>query len=123
MTWTGTFCVEDDVKAKHGSAIVAAVNTAMRQRFVKMAEGSICLIIRKDLVTGYATVSTIGKEALRDICSNLAAAHCISYSAKDITTETSRIEAETRMSLLWARWREQAKMLMDTNFSKFLTEA
>jgi len=46
----------------------------------------------------------------------------INYSLKEISDASSRIEAEDRISIMWARWREFSKLIVEDNFSKFIIE-
>lgn len=86
--------------------------------YVKEAEGKICLDTRYDWVTNYASVSTIGKEILREAVSCLAAIDVINY---DMSGFTSRQEALIMINTLWARYREIVNQInKDNNYKDFI---
>jgi hypothetical protein len=83
-----------------------------------MAEGKICMDTRYDWVTNYASVSTIGKEVLRDAVASLAAIDVINY---DMSGFTSRQEALIMVNVLWARYREIVNQIVkDNKYKEFI---
>lgn len=86
--------------------------------YIKKAEGKICLDTRYDWVTNYSSVSTIGKEALREAVSCLAA---IAVIQQDMSGFTSRQEALTMVNILWARYSDIVKRIVgDNNYKDFI---
>jgi len=111
MAEAGTLCTNANVEGKsgaHGNATADA--EAYTNVYIKEAEGFICAQSRYDWVTNYASVSTIGKEFLRDVCSSLAALKVINY---DMSGYTSRTEAQTMIDLNYAVVVEGINLLRD----------
>jgi hypothetical protein len=82
-----------------------------------MAEGTLCANSRYDWVTNYTSVSTIGKEFLRDVCSSLAAIYVINY---DMSGYTSRVEAQVMLDVNWTIVREGLNLLRDDKYRAFV---
>lgn len=119
MTEAGTLCTNGNVGYKAGAnASATSKAEAYTNVYIKMAEGQICLDTRYDWVTNYASVSTIGKEILRDAVSCLAACDVINY---DMSGYTSRQEALGMINILWARYREiVSKITKDNIYKEFI---
>ena len=89
--------------------------------YIKKAEGTLCLETRYDWVTNYASVSTIGKEILREAVSCLAA---ISVINADMSGFSSRQEALIMINILWARYREIVSLILkDNKYKDFILTA
>lgn len=119
MAEAGTLCINADV-LKFAGANASSTSTAEAYTnvYIKEAEGLVCLETRYDWVTNYASVSTIGKEALRDATASLAAIKAINY---DMSGFTSRQEATIMINVLWAQYREtMALILRDNNYKEFI---
>jgi hypothetical protein len=83
-----------------------------------MAEGVLCLQTRYDWVTNYASVSTIGKEALRTAVASYASIQAIEA---DMSGFTSRQEALMMINILWANYREVVNLITkDNNYKDFI---
>jgi hypothetical protein len=119
MVEAGTLCINADVVKKAGAnASSTATAEAFTNVFIKQAEGKLCLDTRYDWVTNYASVSTIGKEALRQAVSSLSAINSISY---DMSGFTSRQESLIMINVLWAQYSEiVAKIVKDNNYKDFI---
>jgi hypothetical protein len=119
MVEAGTLCTNGDVAKMAGQyANATSVAEAATNVYIKMAEGKICLDTRYDWVTNYASVSTIGKEILRDTVSAYAAAKVINYNMDGFT---SRQEALIMVNLLWAIYRENVSLITkDNNYKDFV---
>jgi hypothetical protein len=94
----GTFCTTAEVERKAGASCSATSKAeGYTNQYVQEAEGLICAAARYDFVTNYASLSTIGKEMLRELASCLAAIYVISY---DMSGFTTRSEAEDMINIL-----------------------
>lgn len=113
MAEAGTLAINDNILkeagANHNTTYSAEAYTNV---YIKKAEGKICLDTRYDWVTNYASVSTIGKEALREAVSCYSA---IIVIQQDMSGFTSRQEALIMINILWARYVDIVKRLVDDN--------
>lgn len=113
MAEAGTLCINADVLKKAGeNANSTATAEAYTNVFIKMAEAQICTSARYDFVTNYASVSTIGKEILRDAASSYAAIQAINY---DMSGFQSRQEALTMVNILWAGYQKLINLFEKNN--------
>ncbi|MFA5051311.1 MAG: hypothetical protein WC499_04325 [Patescibacteria group bacterium] len=119
MVEAGTLCGQTDVAKKAGAnASATSVAEAYTNVFIKEAEGLLCTASRYDWVTNYASISTIGKEILRDAVASYSAVKVISY---DMSGFTSRQEALIMINILWACWSETMRLLTkDNNYRDFI---
>ena len=116
----GTLCTASQAiyKAGTNANATAASSLALLNVWVKEAEGKICLDTRYDWVTNYTSVSTIGKEILREATSCLEAVDIINY---DMSGFTSRQEALTMVNILWAKYDAIiAKIVGDNKYKDFI---
>lgn len=118
MAEAGTLAINADVE-KYAGANSSATSTAEAYTnvYIKEAEGLLCTKARYDWVTNYASISTIGKEILRDAVASYAAVKAISY---DMSGFTSRQEALIMVNILWASWSETYKLMEDNNYKDFI---
>ena len=119
MTEAGTLCNNSNVVykagAKHNTTYSAEAYTNV---YIKLAEGKICLDTRYDWVTNYASVSTIGKEILREAVACLSAIDVIN---QDMSGFSTRQEALIMINVLWARYSDIiAKIVKDNNYKDFI---
>jgi hypothetical protein len=121
MAELGTLAVNADVVEEAGLYANATYTAeAYTNKYIKKAEGKICLDTRYDWVTNYASVSTIGKEILREAVSCYAAIHCIK---QDMSGYTSRQEALTVINVLWAMYSDIiAKIVKDNKYREFILD-
>lgn len=119
MAEAGTLCTNSNVQYYAGANASATYKAeAYTNVYIKAAEGIICLETRYDWVTNYASVSAIGKEALRLAAASLSA--CAVINA-EMSGFTSRQEALMMINILWAQYREVvALMLKDNNYKEFI---
>jgi hypothetical protein len=118
MVEAGTLCVNADAIKKAGlNASATVVAEGYTNIYIKMAEGFVCANAKYDYVTNYASVSTIGKEALRDITSSMAGIYMILY---DMSGFTSRTEAQTMLDINWTIVREGLTLLRDDKYHAFV---
>lgn len=118
MVSTGVLCDDTDVKMKAGANISSTIDngdTAETDFFIDCAEGVICMETRYDWVTNYASLSAIGKDALKEAASAYAAIMCINY---DMSGFTSRQEALIRINILWGQYREIINLILKDNMYK-----
>ena len=120
MTEAGTLCINADVAKKAGlNASTTATAEAYTNVFIKMAEGYVCSNARYDFVTNYSSVSTIGKELLRDIVSSLSAIKAINY---DMSGFTSRTEAQTMIDINYSIVVDGMNLIQDDKFRTFVIQ-
>lgn len=119
MADEGTLATTANIQYKAGANASATSKVeAYTNVYVKMAEGKICLDTRYDWVANVASISTIGKEVLRDAVASLAAIDVINY---DMSGFTSRQEALAMINILWARYREIVNQIIkDNNYKEFI---
>lgn len=119
MAEEGTLCTNGNVGYKAGAnASATSKAEAYTNVYIKMAEGKLSMDTRYDWVTNYASVSTIGKEVLREATSCLAAIDVINY---DMSGFTSRQEALTMVNILWARYSDVvSKIVKDNKYKDFI---
>lgn len=113
MAEQGTLAINDNVVREAGVGHNTTYSAeAYTNYYIKKAEGKICLDTRYDWVTNYSSVSTIGKEILREAVANLAA---IAVIQQDMSGFTSRQEALTAVNILWARYADIVKRIVEDN--------
>lgn len=113
MVEAGTLCTNANVQYEAGANASATSKVeAYTNVYILKAEGKICLDTRYDWVTNYASVSTIGKEILREAVSCYAAIAVINY---DMSGFTTRQEAVIMINILWARYIDIVKRIVGDN--------
>jgi len=119
MAEEGTLCTNGNVTYLAGAdASATSTAEAYTNFYIKLAEGKLSSAARYDWVTNYASVSTIGKEILRDAAASYAAVKAINY---DMSNFTSRQEALTMVNILWAAFQETIDLLKkDNNYKDFI---
>lgn len=119
MAEEGTLAINADVLKKAGAnASTVSKAEAYTNVYIKEAEGLLCTASRYDWKTNYASISTIGKEILRDAVASYAAVKVINY---DMSNFSSRQEAIIMINILWACWSETFKLLTkDNNYRDFI---
>jgi hypothetical protein len=118
MAEEGTLAIRADV-LKFAGAKASGTSTAEAYTnvYIKMAEGFVCTASRYDWVTNYASVSTIGKEMLRNATAAYAAIKAIEY---DMSGYTSKEEAQTMLDVLWSMVVECVNLLRDDKYREFV---
>jgi hypothetical protein len=118
MAEEGTLCGQADVAKKAGAnASATSVDEEYTNVYIKEAEGLLCTVSRYDWKTNYASISTIGKEILRDAVASYAAVKVLNY---DMSGFTSRQEALIMVNILWACWTETFKLMKENNYRDFI---
>lgn len=118
MAEAGTLCNNSNVVyeagATHNTTYSAEAYTNV---YIKKAEGKICLDTRYDWVTNYTSVSTIGKEILREAVSCYAAIMVINQDVDAIGSSTAGL----MINILWARYREIVNQIVkDNKYKEFI---
>jgi len=119
MVEAGTLAINADVVKMAGVNVSAtSIADGYTNVYIKEAEGLLSTLTRYDWVTNYASVSTIGKEALRDAVASYAAVKAINF---DMSGFSSRQEALIMVNILWACWSETWKLMQkDNNYKDFI---
>lgn len=119
MAEEGTLCINADVLKKAGSgASSTATAEAYTNVFIKMAEAQLSTSARYDWVTNYASISTIGRQILKDAVSSYAAVLAINYTMSGFQ---SRQEALIVVNILWAGFQKVINLLeKDNNYKDFI---
>jgi len=118
MAEEGTLCINADVAKFAGSNASTTANVeAYTNVYIKQAEAFVCASARYDYVTNYASVSTIGKELLRNVTSAYAAVMVIEY---DMSGYSSKEEAQTMLEFCWNTAVEGINLLRDEKYRQFV---
>lgn len=118
MAEEGTLCTREDVLKKAGAnASATSAAEGYTNVFIKQAEGLISAITRYDWVTNYASVSDIGKEALRQATSSLAAVYVINY---DMSGFFSKINAQVMIDINYNAFVDVMNILKDDKGRAFV---
>jgi len=121
MAEEGTLCTNANVAYEAGAnASATSKAESYTNVFIKKAEGKICLDTRYDWVTNYSSISTIGKEILREATSCYAATAVINY---DMSGFSSRQEALLMVNILWAKYIDIVKKIVEDNkYKEFILD-
>ena len=121
MAEEGTLATNGHVSYEAGAnASATSKAEAYTNVYIKKAEGKICLDTRYDWVTNYAGVSAIGKEILREAVSCYAAIAVINYDKSGFFSEQ---EAIGMINVLWARYADIVKRIVDDNkYKEFILD-
>lgn len=119
MAEAGTLCTNSNVKYKAGvNASAVSIAEAYTNVYILLAEAQLSASARYNWVSNYASVSTIGREILRDAASSYAAVQAINY---DMSGFTSRQEALTMINILWAGFQKCITLLeKDNKYKDFI---
>ncbi len=119
MAEAGTLAINNDVVYLAGANANSTYTAeAYTNYYIKMAEGVVCTATRYDWVTNYASVSTIGKELLREATATLAATKAIQA---DMSGYASPIEAQTMVNILTNAHKYVVDLLTkDNNYKDFV---
>ena len=120
MAEAGTLCINADVEKLSGADAHATADAeAYTNVYIQMAEGFVCLVSRYDWVTNYASISTIGQEALRIITSAVSAALVMNYSLKNYPT---KVESQVKLDIIWSLAVDGLNLLRDDKYRKFILD-
>ena len=113
MVEAGTLAINDNVLKKAGANHNTTYSAeAYTNVFILLGEGKLCLDTRYDWVTNYASVSAIGKEILREAVASYVAIDVINA---DMSGFTSRQEAIQMINVLWAKYTDIVKRIVEDN--------
>jgi hypothetical protein len=113
---TETLCDSGAVKIKAG-ALAATFTAAQYTDAINKAEGFVSTQARYDYVTNYASVSTIGKEFLKDVTSSKAAMELINNNQSGYT---SRTESQVTLDVNYSNVVDCVNLLRDDKFREFV---
>ena len=120
MTEEGTLCGQADVAKYAGAdASTTSVAEAYTNVYIQCAEGFICMYTAYDWVTNYTSVSTIGKELLREATACLAAMAVINYDIKQFNLSST---AQTMLDFLYSRAIDIMKRLSEESGREFVLQ-
>lgn len=126
MADTGIFATTAEVQRKVGANASATSNLeAYINDFITQAESYINVATGKNWSDLYTSLNVDVKGILKEAASNLAAIYVINYDYTGFVgaTNGSRIEIEDRLNILWARFNECIKVLMQVGSNKFVDDA
>ena len=119
MAEAGTLCINADVIKLAGVGVSStSIAEAYTNVFILMAEAQLSASARYNWVSNYASVSSIGKEILRDAAASYAAVKAINYNMRNYT---SRQEALMMINILWASYQKVLNLLeKDNKYKDFI---
>ena len=118
MAEAGTLCIAANVLYKAGAnASAVSITEAYTNVFILQAEAFVSVNTKYDLVANYASISTLGKELLRDVTSSIAAINVINY---DMSGYTKAIEAQVMLDILCSSVTETINLLRDKDYKEFV---
>jgi hypothetical protein len=118
MADEGTFATTTEVQRKAGENASTTSNVeAYINQYIKEVESFINMATRFNWHDAYSILNTDVKNVLKEIASNLAAIYVIQY---DISTFTSRQEAEDMITILRDRANYGIKLLQDKKVQDFI---
>lgn len=121
MAPTGIFATAAECASKAGENVdVTGWIEANINQWCSEAESYINVLTGYNFSDNYATLNADVKKILTEACSNLTAIYGISYNMAGFT---SRIEAETMLNILWARFSSCINVLLDDNKVEFMKGA
>lgn len=118
MAEEGTLCINADVLKLAGArASSTSTAEAYTNVYIKMAEGQLSTASRYDWVTNYASVSTIGKQILKNATAAFAAFMAVDYDPRGFLTN----EYNAKLNTLWAIFQKVLTLLeKDNNYRDFI---
>jgi len=105
------------VLVKAGINVDTAVSGAWLNNMIDEAEATINAISRKDWTTSYSG-GIANHQLLREGVENLAAISAISYNM--LSNGQTRIEAEDKINILWARYQVISELIQDQKVVDFI---
>lgn len=112
-----TMADNNDVDPFCGANVNAAFSDTMKDDSGLMAEAYICNLIRYDAVTNWATLGAVAKVTMTEFVSRFIAVQAIIY---DMSSYTSRIEAEDMINTHMYRLKQCEKLLIDQKTITFM---
>lgn len=118
MTEAGTLAINADVLKLAGTrASTVSTAEAYTNVYIKMAEGQLSTSARYNWVSNYASVSTIGREILRNAAAAFAAFMAVDYDPRGYLTN----EYNSKLNTLWAMFQKVINLFeKDNNYKDFI---
>jgi len=114
------FANEASVKLKAGKNVSASVTSSNYTELISQAESYLNTLMRINYTDTFASLNADVKDILEDACSSHAAMAAINY---DMSTYTSRAEAQTMLDVNYTRLQDAIKLLKDKKFTDFINDA
>ena len=117
-----TMCLSGAVIAKAGAGVSAVITagwspTSEYEGWIEEAEAYLSNITKYDLITNWASLNAVYKLLFTEYCSRYAAIEAIKY---DMSSYTSRVEAEDMINVNAWRMIEIIKLLENADIQDFL---
>lgn len=120
MAEEGTLCVNADVVKLAGAQVnTTYIAEAYTNEYIKSVEGIICARARYDFVTNYSSISTIGKQFLKNLTASGAAMKAITQDLSDFPGQS---KGEILLDALALDFNNGLNLLMDDKFKVFIKE-
>lgn len=121
MAPTGIFATAAECASKAGENVdLTGWTEANINQWTSEAESYINVLTGNNFSDTYAALNGDIKKILTEACSNLTAIYGIIYNMAGFT---SRIEAETMLNILWARFSHCIDVLKDDNKVEYMKGA
>lgn len=122
MAFTGILTTISGIDLMSGANINATGATEDSKNILTaMAEQYLALIGNYDFVANVGSLTALGKEVLSEYCARSVAMSLVAYDGTAISTATSLIEAENRMTIHLYRMQLIEKLISDQNYVKRIT--
>ena len=120
MAYTGTIVTEADMALMAGEMVDATGNTADNHTLLAaQAEAYLSAVLRKDIVTNWATLTAVTKAMLTEWAARYAGMTLIAYN---MVAYSSRQEAEDMINIHWARMQMIEQNLRFSTVNDFIGE-
>ena len=118
MVYTGTILTEADIALMAGELVDETGDTeANHNLLAAQAEGYLSCLVKYDIVTNWASLSTI----YRQLFSEWAARYCgVQLIAYNMAGYTSRVEAEDMINIHIYRMERIENLLRDSSIQDFI---
>ena len=122
MVYTGTILTEADIALMAGELVDETGDTeANHNLLAAQAEGYLSCLVKYDIVTNWASLSSIYKAIFTEWAARYAAVSLIAYNMGSVgATFSSLIEPEDMIQLHIYRMEQIEKLLKETNKQDFL---
>lgn len=118
MAYEGTIVDVIDMQFYAGANVSASADVeASHNQLAAEAEAFLCSLVKYDIVSNWDNLNSTYKEIFSEYAARYGAIGLITY---DMSSYTSRIEAEDMINTNWARLRAIRKILEDSDKQDFL---
>jgi len=119
MAYTGTIVTEAQIALMSGENVDATGDTeANHNDLAAQAEAYLSNLVKYDIVTNWASISTIYRQMFSEWAARYAAIALIAFN---MLGYTSRIEAEDMINIHAFRMRKIEKLLEDSSVQDFMS--